>query len=205
MSISSSKNRSIREKLLILGKMFNYQHVENHPKTGFIFKFNNSIDFKKVSAQISDNGLGLVPPVVDCPSDYCSPWRTLLNGCYFLNKDNEIATFVVNKKRIYHSDKRYSYNTLDMMIRFQNYLYKVIPDIKIEFSFENDYAFSEKELVLSRFVLCLSESFFIDNECSVSKPTKKKDIVHIQKFFKNLGYDTKFTQYYCKTCESYGE
>lgn len=209
MTVYANENLTLKERLLILRKFYPCRGYGNGTNLGWLMKFNNEIGFSKVEDQPCGEGWEfwniLRPQSVETGESYKSPFSLLLLNSYFLNKPDEIVTFAVENTRMYCKDKKYSYNTMQMMIKFQNFLYKILGSkIRIEFSMRKNFFISEKDWLLSRFLTCLAESEGITNECSVTHLTKKKDIRYIMNVFQSLGIkDLEFVQFYCETCSEY--
>lgn len=205
MTVYSVKKLSLRERLRILRKFFPiYYNGKNNFNKGHLLRFNNAMGFSDIEWQVSIESCNRICPKIDSNVDYRSPYYLFISGMYFLNNDDEICSFVVDNTREYHQNKKYSYNTLEMALKLQNYLYRFVPDIRIEIKIQPQFKISEREFLLSNFLTCLAENEIIDNECSVAHPTKNKDKEYIISIFKSLGAeDISFEQFYCKTCAEY--
>lgn len=205
ITVFSVKELSLRERLRILRKFFpSYYTGKNNFNKGHLLRFNNAMGFSDVEWQVSIDSCNRICPKINSNDDYLSPYSLFMGGMYFLNKPNEIGSFVVDNTREYHQDKKYSYNTLEMALKLQNYLYRFVPDIRIEIKIQPQFKISEREFLLSNFLTCLAENEIVDNECAVAHPTKDKDKEYIISIFKSLGAeDISFEQFYCKTCAEY--
>lgn len=209
MTVYGNEYLTLKERLLFLRKFYPGRYHGNGRNLGWLMKFNNAIGFAKVEDQPCGKGSEFwhvfKPASIETGKNYKSPYALLLVNSYFLNKPDEIVTFAIENTRIYCKDKKYSYNTMEMMIRFQNFLYKILgANIRIEFSIEKEFNLSQRDWLLSQFLTCLAQSEICDNECAVGHATKKKDIDYIIDVFKSLGMkDLEFIQFYCETCAGY--
>lgn len=172
-------------------------------RTGLLLKFNNSLGFRDVANQFDDINGNTVWRLVDTPKDYQSPVETLLDGIYWLNDKNEVATFIVpNKDMVFD---KYGYNTLEMMIKFQSFLYKVFGDkIRIEFKLGNRPKLSLKSKVLSYVYCTMTNGEYYCCEMSLPKFLKDKEIDYIINIMKGyVTFDPVIEQYECETCKEY--
>lgn len=207
MTVYSSKKLSLRERLVLVRRFFpnTFQGIEQFNK-GLIMKFNNSVGFSDIEYQYKKSSFpNMERPKIDVDvKNYMSPYRLFICNMMFLNRPDEICSFVVDDKRMYHNNKKFSYDTLEMVLRFQNYLYQVMSDIKIEIKVDNHFFVSQRDWLLSYFLICLSESEIVDNECALSRITREKDKNYIISVFESLGLkELEFIQFYCPTCAEY--
>ena len=198
---------TLEERLNILKKFYPGLYAQKKTK-GIILKFNNAIGFSKVVDQPCGDERNywniLSPAGIKTDDSDESPYLLLMKNSFFFNKKNEVTTFVVENKHIYCEDERFSYNTMEIIMKFQKFLYKFFGlQIQIEFSFENKFELSHRQNLLSYFITCFAESEDVNNEIAVEKQTKKKDIKYITNIFKNLGYNVEFVQFFCETCASH--
>lgn len=203
MTVYSVNFLTLKERLKVLRRFFNRRHYNISFAKGLILKFNNSIGFADVEEQpITESPGVFYDKKVYANEDYESPYQMLLLGTYFTNKEREIVTFAVEDKRMYCTDKRFSYNPMDIMIKWQNYLYRVFDsDIIIEFSIQDNFKMSLKNYYLSYALTCLAESEIVDNEIPLERPLSKKEAKSIERFFsKNLGIKGTVYSFWCDTC-----
>ena len=205
MTIYSVGELSLRERLRILRKFFpSYYMGRNNFSKGHLLRFNNAMGFSDIEWQVSIDSCNKICPKIDSNEEYLSPYSLFMRGMYFLNNTDEICTFVINDEREYHQNKKYSYNTLEMVLKLQNYLYRFIPNIRIEIKIQPQFKISERDFLLSNFLTCLAENEIVDNECAVAHKTKDKDRKYIVSIFESLGAENvSFEQFYCETCEEY--
>lgn len=119
----------------------------------------------------------------------------------FFDKENEILSFIVPEKPIYYNKKKHT--SLEMMILFQNFLYKVFGDmIRIEFKLENaDFKLHLKDFTLSHFYSCYIYGECTEEEFSATRLLKKKEVEFVEKRIKEIfGFRPIIHQGWCETC-----
>lgn len=186
----------------VRGFFSKYNYGEDSVQKGFLLKFNNSIGFNRVVHQpISASSYSC--DKIENPECYKAPLELLSSGACFFNKRNEIISFVVDDCRQYHSNRRFSYDPLDIILKFQNFLYKVFADdIKIEI-IHKDFNICPKIVCLSTFYIYYCIERYPETEVSISRLLKKKEIDYIINFFSKLGDTVKIEQGWCETCYGY--
>lgn len=130
---------------------------------GFIDKFNNSHGFKDIMWHV--DGGSFIEAKISSPKGYLSPCTLLFRNLTFLNKDDEILSFIIPVEKIIHTDNKFSYDTVDIMFKFQKFMYKVLPDIRIEFSFvDGDFVLPFRDYALGYFVTCFAQGECVETE-----------------------------------------
>lgn len=177
LSVYSTKNLELKERIKYLKKAFNSQ-TEN--RKGYLSKFINAIGYENFSPLES------------------SPGYALYSGIYFLNEKDEIITFVVNKTSE-------DYDMLDIMIQLQNFLYKIFPNqIRIELTQMKDFEISVVNYCISYFTQCIAMGENIDTTTSIPKLLSKKEERKVLNFIRPLvQYEPEIHQFLCKTCFEY--
>ena len=211
LSVYSTRDLSLRERLRVLRRFYSNKHTYGN-NIGYMKKFNNARGFSAVEYQAIFEEDGKMsngcekPPTIYFGKDYKSPYSLLVSGLRFLNKENEIATFIFDVEDIVCPMQQYSYNTLNMAIYWQEFLYKVLGNsIVIKMSLEKEYTLSYKDFLTSYFLTCLAESECIDTSVAMPRPIHKKEEAYILAIYRTqLGInDAKIEQYLCETCKEY--
>ena len=181
---------SYKEKLSFMQKLLGDYYgldKETWEKTSFIRKFNNACGYKCV---LDDDFCG-----------YESPDEMLRCNSTFLDKKNELITFIVENKKVVNKNERYSYETLNILLKFQSFLYKVFSDIRIEFKLKDEFELSLKEFALGHFMTCLAYNEHVETEFSAKEQLKEKEIEYIEKILsETVSFVPKVTQFWCETC-----
>lgn len=100
----------------------------------------------------------------------------------------------------YHFDKRFSYDPIDIILKFQNFIYKIFPEnIKIEIKYQ-DLNVNNKTFCLSQFYISYYVCPQADIEVALSKSLKQKEIECICRFFNKLGVPCSIEQDWCSVC-----
>lgn len=199
MTIFGSRPMSYKERLEYAGKAF-IEHYTGQKSIGYIEKFNNAYGFKKLEYDEKTH-----VTEIESPDGYHSPYSLLLLNRYFLNKKNEISTFIIENEMMEHPIEEYTYNTMSMLISFQSFLYKVFPnDIRIEFSETDEIELSAKARILSHFWNCASESECVDTEMAIGHLITKKEKKYILNVMSQvLSYEPEIRCWLCETCFEY--
>lgn len=197
---STKKGLSYKDRIKILSHIIGEY---GSGKDGFLEKFNNSYGFKDV--EWHTDGGAVIEAVVESPEEYETPYVFLLTSRKFLDKPDELLTFIFDVKDVKHPVDKFSYNTLDIMLKFQKFLYKVLPDIRIEFDIlEDDFKPLYKHKILGHFIFCIAESEIVDTELSGHRLLKKKEVNYILNIVKEIvSYEPVLTQFWCETCHEY--
>lgn len=201
MTLYSTLPLSYRERLAIMGKVLGTCDI-----WGMTMRFNNSIGFKKVSTITETPSGGVVHSAeIPSPDSYCTPEKMLVLAGTFCNEPNEIVSFIADNSDYVHPVSEYSYNTLEMLVRFQEYLYKQLSSVKVKISFlSEDYKQSMEEFTLGYFMTCLAYADNCETEFSGSRFLSKKGKDRILEVIKQVvDYEPVITQYLCETCRSY--
>lgn len=177
--------------------------IGKYGEKGMLEAFNNAIGFHNVIDTVRDDKY--VAKKVEGPKEYKAPYYQLLDGCTFLDKPNEIVTFVVPIKKHFYTNKKYSYDTLEMMLKLQQFLYRQMKGIHIEICMVSKFHQSLKEWALGRFLCLLAEGEHIDVEFSSHRLLKKKEVDYIVGKINSVTTYTTFylNQYECETCKFY--
>ena len=187
---STRQNVSYKEKLSFMKKLLGDYYgldKETWERTSFIRKFNNSYGYKCV---LDDDFYG-----------YESPDGLLRCNATFLNKENELITFVVENKKVVNKNERYSYETLNTLLKFQSFLYKVFQDIRIEFKLKDEFELSLRDFALGYFMTCFAYDEHIETEFSAKEQLKQKDVEYIENIISQVvSFVPKITQFWCETC-----
>lgn len=199
MTVYGNRNMSYLERIKFVGKGYGdpYCYEED---LGYLKKFNNALGFKKLEYNYSKH-----VTEIESPDGYETPYSLLLMNKFFLNKENEIMTFVIENKRMEHPISQYSYDTFDMLIQFQKFLYKLFPqDIKIEFSINENVKLQDRDYVLSHFWNCISQGENVETELAIRKNLTKKDKKYILGIVqKVVSYEPEIECGLCETCFGY--
>lgn len=200
MSIYGVKDVTRKEQLDFVHKMYTYSNYNDKPKLGVFEKFANSIGYKPLDWHYSENGL--IEEKVKSPKEYNSPLMLLIDKACFFNEKNELLSFVVEIKDIKHSDSKYNYNTLDMMLKFQEFVYKIYSSfVRIEFKFIKDATLTLRDWLLSYFYTTVAMGEVYDTECSLPRMLTKKEKKYILNVIsKYVSYKPDVKQFYCETC-----
>ena len=205
MTIFSTKGGlTYREKLDFMGKIIGtYRSSNLGLDSGFIHKFNNAYGFKDV--QFSVDGGAYFDPKVPTPENYRSPESMLIRGQTFLNQPGELISFVVSGRRMLHPDKKYSYEPMDILFKFQKFLYKIFPDIRIAFDIKDEnYKLSLQDYALGHFLSCYAYSEIAETEFSAPRLLKQKEIDYIMGVLSQVVEGPhKIYQAWCETCYGY--
>ena len=195
-----SKNK---DKQAILHNFFDDVHTSKDRK-GLLLKFNNSLGFKDVAWQIKNHGY--YKEDIKTPENYVSPVEILLDSMYWLNKKNEVVTFIlpVTEMKFGHKHK-FNYSTLELGIRFQSFLNKVYRDnIKVELELGDKPKLSLKEKVLSHIYCVTAEGEHFSCEMSMPRKLKNKELKYILDIMKDyVSFVPVIDQYECEVCKSY--
>lgn len=206
MSIYSLKNVDEKEQLAFVHKMYTYPYEDGHKaKLGVLEKFSNSIGFKPVDWHYDKNESNYIEEQVKSPKGYISPSSLLMRSTCFFNEKNELLSFVIGIKQFEHSDSRYSYNTLELILKFQEYLYKVYGDhIKIRFKAMNSDKLDTKVWLLGHFYTVVAMGEHYETECALGKMLTKRERKYVlDNISRYVSYKCDIRQYYCETYESH--
>lgn len=206
MTVYAATNVNYREQLDFVNKFYTYERyeAEKGPKLGILEKFSSSLGFKDLDWHYVDGG-SFEDSKVKSPKGYKSPYCMLISSMYFLNKENEYISFIVEDKDEKHTDSVYDYNTLDMLLKFQQFLYKIYGSlIRIEFKFRKQGKLDLKDWLVSHFYKVLAQGEHYDTECSVSRMLTKREKRYVLKVISNYAsYIPDISQFYCETCAGY--
>ena len=196
MTVYAAKPLSYKERLEYAGKAYTERYT-GEKSIGYLKKFNDALGYKKL--EYDDKTFS---KEIDSPEGYESPYKLLLLNRYFLNRKDEIMTFMVTNKRMEHPISEYSYSTIDMMFRFQKYLYKLFPGaIRIEFELGERIALSDRDYVLSYFWDCISQCECVDTETAIKKKLTKKEEDYILNIMRKIvTYEPAIQCDLCDTC-----
>lgn len=201
---STQKVNSFKEVINFVRHLIGgwYGDGDDAPKS-LIKKFNNSCGYKKVQEDINKGVI--ISAEIENPEDYRTPYELITDSLRFFNQKNELVSFVVPLKRQVHTIEKYTYEPFKVMINFQNFIYKVFPDTKIQFHFEEDnYRVSIKEAVMSEVVSSLAWSSSCEPEISLPRKLKKKDVGAIINMINEVvDYEPTIVQGWCETCHEY--
>ena len=155
---------------------------------GVIRKFSNALGFADLTGKPIIGTHDYVDIKYTSPKNYLTPLNLLLESMMFFNQQKEIVSFVVENKRMYHNLRKYSYDTLEMLVKFQSFIYKIYGDkVSLEISISNSLKISVRDKLLSHFYLCYAESKYVDNEIMLNRFVNKKETKYIVDFFNSLG------------------
>lgn len=184
LTVFTDYEKSYKDKLNFISKMYNESY------NGIFMKFNNAYGFKHII--YSNNN----------PETYQTPYELLINNLNFLNKPKELMTIIVDDMEYIHYNKDYTYNTLDILLKFQNYLYYLFPkDIKIKIEIKKEYTLNIKEFALSYLFTCTAEGEIVENEFSLPRFLKKKEKDYILNVMRQVvSYEPIISQNFCTTC-----
>lgn len=205
MSIFSLKDVTRKEQLEFVNKMYTYPYAGiKGTKIGVFEKFASSIGYRAVDWHYVGEGL-YEDEKVKSPDNYVSPLRLLQHGVCFFNEKNELLSFLIEVKDIEHPKKEYSYNTFDIMVRFQEFLYKVYGDyIKIKFKIEKSAKLRLKDWLLAHFYTLTAMGEVYETECSLERMLTKREKRYILDIIsKYTSYKPDISQFYCETCAEY--
>lgn len=204
MTIYGEKEVSYKEKLNFMTKI-----IGPYNKFGLIHGFNNAYGYKKVCDQCEKSGIGAYYEAeIKSPSTYKTPETLLICNTSFLNKEKELMSFIVDDTRFEHPIEKYTYDTLTLMIKFQNFLYMKFKNIKIEISLKekkDNKNIPLREFALGYFMSVLCQGYYVNTEFSSNRLLKIKEILYIMNIINQLFDEVKFelSQYYCDTCASH--
>lgn len=206
MTVYSVNEVSCKEQLAFTHNLFTYENYGKGPKLGIFEKFANSIGFKDVEWHYGEDA-AYIEAKVDSPKGYHSPYHILITSMCFLNKRNEYISFIVEENEEKHTDDKYTYNTINVLFRFQQFLYKVYGNlIRIEFKFRKDEHLELKDWLLSHFYIVVAQGEHYDTECAVTRLLTKREKRYILKEMKKyVSYEPDIKQFYCDTCAGYHE
>ena len=161
---------------------------DSHLYAGAIQKFSSAIGFSDVMDKpVIEHGF-YTSSKYENPEEYLTPQQLLFSGMYFLNKPKEIVSFIVENKRMHHNLRKYSYDTLEMLVKFQSFIYKIYGDkVRLEISISSSLKISVRDKLLSHFYLCYAESKYVDNEVMLNRFINKKETKYLIDFFSSLG------------------
>ena len=168
-------------------------------KLGTVHKFNNAIGFKPVSFDVVARTF---PSDELCPEGYKSPSTAIFEALRVVLEDNTIVCFDVKDEEVIHPQKKYSYNTKDILFKFFNFAKKVYPEIVVEEI--NPIEESLVDKIFRHFYLCFAEGDFITTECSSHRllnDDEKEYILNNMRQITDVKID--IAQYYCETCAGY--
>lgn len=209
VSFLSKFNLTNKQKKQYIDKLFPEEPKPYDTKErnqGFIHKFNNAIGFKDVVGYYN-NWNYYVRPKVSSPEEYITPERILIDGLRFDFEGKYILTFMLESKYVCHPNKKYSYHTKDIAKKLEKFANKVFPEIEVMTEFiENKEELSEKDFVLSNFILNISDDYNYTIETSIENELSDKDIQEMLEVLKTL-VDRNITinQEYCETCLKYSD
>lgn len=207
LTIYSTKNTTYPEKLdfmkKLIGEYVFFTGEHDYLKKGFVHKFNNSYGYKDVQEEFIDGSY--LPPKVDTPDSYHTPEYLLVTGATFLNKKNELMSFIIPGRRVLHPNRKYSYEPLDMVFDFQKFLYKIFPDIRIQFELKDEnFKLPLKTFALGHFMTCFAYGEMCETEFSGDRLLKAKEIKYILDVIKQVvSFEPELTQFWCDTCYGY--
>ena len=206
-TIYSINERSYPEKLNFMRKMIGeyvlFKGDEDYQKSGFISKFNNSYGYKDV--QETYDGGAIIAPKIPTPDNYKTPGNLLICNATFLNKKNELMSFIIPGHKVLHPNRKYSYEPMNMLFDFQKFLYKVFPDIRIQFEIKcEDFELSLRDFALGHFMTCFAYCEICETEFSAGKMLKTNEKKYILDVIsKVVSFTPTITQYWCDTCFEY--
>lgn len=189
LTVFTDNEKSYKEKLQFISKMYNEKYL------GIFMKFNNAYGFKSL-INTDDN-----------TEEYKTPYDLLITSLNFLNQPKELMTIIVDDTEYVHPNKKYSYNTLDILLKFQNYLYYLFPkDIKVKIEIKKEYVLNVKQFALSYLFCCTAEGENVENEFSLPRYLKPKEKDYILNVMKQvISYEPIIYQYFCTTCYEYNK
>lgn len=205
MTIYSLKNISREGQLKFVHKMYSYEYENGKDVYHGIFeKFSNSLGFKPLDWHYGEQSK-FIEEKIESPENYMTPSSLLITSTQFFNRKRELLSFVIDIKDMEHTCEKYSYNTLDMMIKFQEFLYKVYGKyIKIEFKFRKSSNVDLKDWLLGHFYTVTAMGEHYDTECSLGrKLTKREKKYVLDNISEYLSYEADISQFYCETCYEY--
>lgn len=190
MTLYTVVNKTYKERLEYLKEAYSGEY-DSEKRIHFLKKFNDAVGFKK--AEEMEN-----------PDEYLTPYSLFLQNIYFLDQSNEIASFIIEDKYFEHPIKSYAYDSMDMLLKFQKFLYKIFPnDIRIEIAVEAQEV-PLKKRVLSYFLNCIAESECVDAELSIPRKLSEKEEKYILNIVNQcIGYTAKIRCGLCETCFEY--
>ena len=194
-------NTSYKQRLDFLSKLYGTTN-----DYGVLVTFNNALGFKPVSRYTSrPDGGYFIDPALPTPVDYKTPQVMLCNAMEFFDEDNEVISFVVEDKNIWHPISKYSYNTTDVLFKLNNYIQKKFPMVKTQFvKMDDNYNQGLCAFVLSYFWKCLAYCDCCDTTVSTSRKltsTERRQILRVMS--KVVDYTPDIYQEWCETCHSY--
>lgn len=205
MSIYALKDVTEKEQLAFVHKMYTYPNDNGGKvKLGVFEKFSNSLGYKPLDWHYLE-GWSIKEKTVESPEDYQTPYDLMCDTISFFNEKNELASFIVEVGEMVHTDSKYSYNTLDMMLKFQEFLYKVYKGvIRIEFKLIKSAKLSVKDWLLSHFYSTVAMGEEYDTECALPRLlTKREKKSILDTISKYVSYKADINQFHCETCASY--
>lgn len=195
---TTKKNMLKKEKHQFMSKMYSDDdYTTQKVKNGLLIKFNNSLGFKDLEWQ--KEFYHIHEPKIESPDGYQTPYGNLLVNMYYLNRVDELVTFILPNKRFVHPNG-FNYTTLGLAVKFQSFLYKIYKNhIRIEIEFENNVNLSLKDKVLSYFYCVTAEGEHYDTEITLPRRLKEKEKEYILKNIKEcVSYHPVITQYACE-------
>lgn len=173
-------------------------------KIGLIEKFTNALGYSDVDWHVASN-FSYQSSKIENPSSYVTPNSYIHTHLYNLNTKNELFTILFDVVDYIHTDSRYNYNTFDIMMKLQNFLYKVYGNyIRIEFREVKSVKLELKDWLFSHFLFVVAQGEHYDTECAVDRLLKKKEREYIlRNIRKYVSYEPGILQYYCDTCAGY--
>lgn len=204
LAIKSTTDITLSQKKAYLDALFPEEETyiaDKKLNQGFLNKFAKAIGFKPVMYQYNNVGM-VFTPTVDSPEDYTPPHYYLRNNLVNPIEGNEIASFYVENEDIVHTEEKYSYNSVDLLKKAQNYFQKVFPDLVVELT-------EGEEKPVKTFVEFFSECAYRNMnkrgysfvEVSTNKLMTEEEIQHILDTMKQISNaPLTIEQYECETC-----
>lgn len=205
MTVYSIKNISRKDQLKFVHKMYSYQYEDGKDLSLGVFeKFSSSLGFKPLDWHYGKQNTWIAEEIAS-PEGYLTPYSLLIRSTQYFNRKKELLSFIVDIKDMKHTDDKYNYNTLDMMIRFQEFLYKVYGKfIKIEFKFRSNSNVELKDWLLGYFYTVVAQGEHYDTECSTNRRLTKREKKYVlENISEYLSYKADILQYYCETCHEH--
>lgn len=185
LTVYSNEELTYKDKANYIGKAFSGKN-SGGIRLNFLEKFNNALGYQGIEETETS----------------IKPYTCLLSGMEFLNRKNEIMTFIVDDFLYEFSDSKYTYDTLSMILKFQKFLYKIFPNqIHIELDIKEEFTISLRDFVLSRFMIVKAEADFLIPELSIPRKLRDKEKEYILSILRHImPVEPQIECYLCKAC-----
>lgn len=209
ISLYSNELLTMEQRKAYIDKLYSEPATYNKDKkrnSGFIRKFNNSIGFKDVVLQW-DNYNSAKCLEMENPENYLSPIDIIVEGIRTPILSFNIVEFYIPKTFVEHINKKYSYNTRTIAIKWRKFLMKVFPELNTSFEVvEEKPKLSLRDFALEYFYLNIDRDSRYTIEFRSERLLTDKEIEFILPKIQTLtNYKISIHQQYCETCSEYSE